>query len=1353
MMAVTRIALLVALAVIAHQAAWAVEPLVVRHYQSTDGLPVSSVTGSRVGGGFLWLATHDGLVRFDGQEFKVYSIAGYPAMRNNRIVKIYRGGAGRTYALTVEGDLLRLGVDGVRRVELGDGAADSTVRAVQDEPLCVTTARGLFCEGNDGGFSPRLRFDEGFDVAAALPAGKGQAWLVVPGKGILLQTGRRRRVLFDDADLYTAPGLPPLALVDRDGSLVIALDRGLLRIARDGKSRWLLDEVKDPVRAVQLRQDPDGTLWIGTDEGIFSFDGRVLRLVRGVADGRGPQPSMSWRAPDGALWESVGGHLFRNGTLVLDSYGTIHEVSFDDAGTAWVSTLRDGIYALSQPRVDKLGLADGLLADNIYTVARDSEGTMWLGSLEGPVQAVEADGDIRHYGLESGLPGMNPWVVAVGPEDAVYVGTYAPGLFRKKRGSARFEKIALPGPLARARVLAIDFDRKKRLWLGTTKGAWRRDGASWHRIWPKDSDTDVHAILHGADGSAWYGTEHGLWRQHDGMVEAIAADAVDGVTVRGLQQDRDGAIWASTEGYGLVRIDVSASGAVRASRLGRAQGLPSDSPHAVLEDRRGNLWVNSNQGIFRIARKNLQGWLSGSIPALTPLTLGFADGVTELEGNGGLQPAAASDGQGRMWFPYQRGIVRVDPGRFYRKRKVCAPVIDGLEAGGITLTLGPISLPVGMHSVSIHYSAPDIHGGTDRFRYRLSPGDDRWVDVRDQRVVSLASLAPGTYRFELAVANSDGVWSAPATLAFTIPARWYEAPYFRLLVTACLVGLIVLFAWQRVRRTRRHADELSRQVEARTDELRIEKRQVEDALARLSESHRTIEKKNLLLAEQASRLEKVNDFRARLFADISHELRTPLMLASMPLKEMVGKAMYLPRADHRRLALSISQIDRLTLLVQQLLSLVQAEAGQLKLNIMSFDIHGLTKEVVDGFKVLNTKAGIRYEVRSDAAAVPIFADRDRLTTVLDNLLDNASKYAPADSVVGVRLSLDAAGEAVRITVSDAGPGFPPAVARNLFQRFFRGDSSPRSGRGGLGIGLAAARELVELHGGAIGAESEPGKGACFWITLPLGSAHVSLNEVAPEPTRAAVPLPATHGRLTGARRLLIVEDHPELANYLGHRLGEYCPVQVAGDAGSALAWLERKEFGMVIADVLLPDGSGIALCRTIKADRALSHLPVVLMSARAGPSFGKEGADAGADECLVKPFGFEALLEAVSRAWPDASLYFGSEDKIVSEETGAPLLAHALGTLSDPAFNVGQWARHACTSERQLRRKVIELTGQSPVAWLREQRLLRVRKLISHGTCRTLAEAGARVGLDNPPYLYRIYRARFGAAEDEARGR
>lgn len=1324
---------------------------VVRHYRSADGLPVGTVAGSRVDRyGFLWLATHDGLTRFDGREFRIYDAINYPQVGNNRIVKIYRGRTLRTYALTIDGRLLRLEAGNVRRIAFGPEAGDSVVRAVHESPLCVTVRRGLFCEDDRDEFVPWSRFADDLDVAAALPAKQGDTWLLVRDQGIVLQTGAERRVLFGDAQMADAPGILPLATVQENGNLVVVLTHGLLRVTPDGQARWLLKSGEDPISVVQLRHDQDGSLWVGTDRGIFRADQHAIQLVTGLGNDLDPVPMGSWRAPDGALWENMGGRLLRGGTVVLESSGTIQDVSFEADGSAWVSTLRDGLYALSPPRVDALGLEDGLVTDNIYSVARDSAGTMWLGGLNGSVQAVAENGGIRHYGQESGLPGLNTWVVAVAPDDTVYTATYNPGLFRMEAGGERFERVPLPGHLQQARVLAVSFDPAGRMWLGTTAGAWRREGTSWLKHWPDEGGAKVHAILHDSVHDRWLGTGNGVWRDRGGTVEPVASDVFGGAVVRHLFQARGGTIWASTEGRGLVRLDASRADDLGAVRLGRSEGLPSDNPHAVLEDRDGNLWVNSNQGIFRISRANLRDWLSGTASALTPLSLGFSDGITELEGNGGVQPGAARDTGGRFWFPNQRGVIRMHPDAFPRGSTAPAPVIDRLEAGGAVLPMEIDRLPAGLRSISIRYAASDLRSGAAvRFRYRLIPGDERWIDVGGQRTVSLTSLTPGHYRFELIAANDDGTWSTvPATLAFTIPARWYETAYAKLALLAGLLGLVLLGAHLRLREARRHARKLSLEVEARTHDLGAEKRHVESTLVELSQSHRVIERKNLRLAEQASRLEEINDFRTRLFADIGHELRTPLMLASMPIREMREKGRRLSAADRERLGLSLSQMDRLTHLVQQMLCLVQAEAGQIELSITSFDLCELVEEVAHGFSVLGDQSSVRYVVRAEAVPLQVFADRARISTVLGSLLDNASKYAPPGSEVEVRIDVDGVNETMRVAISDSGPGFPPAHAGKLFQRFFSSDPEPPAARRGLGIGLATARELVELHGGRIGASSDPGNGACFWFTLPLGSAHASLDEVALHPPRARTPLPPLPGKPLAARKLLIVEDHHELANYLGRRLEEYCPVQVATSSEQALVWVEREAFGMVLADVVLPGISGLELCKRIKSHPRLSNLPVLLISARGDLQHGSQCRDLGADAYLAKPFNFETLLETISLVWPDASLYFRQGEKIVPGETAAPVLMPALDGLADPDFNIREWARRAYLSERQLRRRVTDLTGQSPVAWLREQRLLRVRKLIGDGSCGTLMEAGARVGLDNPGYLYRIYRARFGVVED-----
>src|SRR5690554_2379026 len=208
--------------------AYASGDFVVRHYRSADGLPVGTVASSRVDRyGFLWLATHDGLTRFDGREFRIYDAVNYPQVGNNRIVKIYRGRTLSTYALTIDGRLLRLEAGDVRRIAFGPEAGDSVVHAVQESPLCVTVRHGLFCEDDGGEFVPWSRFADDLDVAAALSATQGNTWLLVPDQGILLQTGAERRLLFGEAQMDNARGILPLATVQGKGNLIVALTQGL----------------------------------------------------------------------------------------------------------------------------------------------------------------------------------------------------------------------------------------------------------------------------------------------------------------------------------------------------------------------------------------------------------------------------------------------------------------------------------------------------------------------------------------------------------------------------------------------------------------------------------------------------------------------------------------------------------------------------------------------------------------------------------------------------------------------------------------------------------------------------------------------------------------------------------------------------------------------------------------------------------------------------------------------------------------------------------------------------------------------------------------------------------------------
>lgn len=1356
-----RLAAIVAVALTCGSAAAATESgrrWVQHRYGSVDGLPVGSANSAQVDAdGFLWLATHDGLARFDGERFEVLESMRFPAMSGNRVQSLRKDAAGRLFTYTEHGDWLQVRSGSIERVDLGSDGPQG-VRYVDAGSLCVTTAAALHCPDGSGAFPAWVRFPAGAEPALALRGPDDAAWLMTRAGDIWRhRRGEWRLVRQGAARSGTLPPLYAATLVD--GSFWTEAAGRLLRVSSDGTETLWTGE-QDPHAITQLQRGADGRLWIGAADGVFVVEAGQRRRVFVDAATASAKGYRSWQAPDGAVWVAEAGRLWRLAsdtsasspapTPVLASSGEIRDVLFGEEGIVWAMTLRDGLYRLSRARVELLDATAGVAGGNIYGVAQGIDGTMWLGSLGNGLFSVDADGRVRRYAREQGLPGENPWLVAAAPDGSLYVGTYAPGLWRRAPGAARFEAVPLPDELLGEQVLAVVFDAAGEPWLGTTAGAWRRTSEGWRRQWPREPRRSKVNALAMADGKTWFGGAEGVWLQQGEDGHAVAAALLERTSVRDLHLAGDGALWISTDGRGLVRVAADDPFGRKALQLGRAQGLLSNSPHTVREDAHGHLWVNSNQGIFRISRPGLGALLAGEGHGLSPLVLGLSDGLTELEGNGGVQPAAAWDRQGRLWFPSQSGVVRFDPLEIPLHERPPRAVINGLESEGREVPVAADGgLPVGVRSVLIRYGAADLGGsGENRFRYRLLPQDHGWTDALSERTAAFAALPPGRYRFELLAGNSDGIWArAPTGLEFEVPPRWHETAVVRLAALAgiglCLLALVRL----RLHRLRRRAIELDRQVRQRTQELSHEKSLAEATLSELAETHaelarthREIEDRNLRLAAQTQRLETLDQFRSRLLADVSHELRTPVMLVSLPLQELQARAGALGAADRGRLDLSLRQLDRLRGLVEQLVGLVQAESGQMRLRVRRLDLAALLRDILAGYRPMIERVGAELVLEAEPERSVLFGDRQHLTTVFGNLIDNAIKHAPPGSRVTVRLHGN--DEHAVVEVQDQGPGFDPTLAAQLFERFFRVEGPPRQGREGLGIGLALARELVELHGGRVAAASARGAGATFRVELPLGSAHVALDELALDGEAQAAPPPA-EARRDGNGRVLLVEDHPDLAAYLAERLGERVPVACAVSAEQAWRMLaDDADIRLVVSDVVLPGVSGVDLCRRIVESAEAARRPVILISAKAADVDREAGLAAGADAYLAKPFSFETLLDAIERAWPAAGPRLAAAP--ADDADVDPLLGIALGRLEHADFSIAEWAERAHLSERQLRRRVHELSGQSPQAWLREQRLLRVRHLLRSGACKTLAEAGARCGLDNPAYLYRSYRARFG---------
>jgi signal transduction histidine kinase/DNA-binding response OmpR family regulator/sugar lactone lactonase YvrE len=1387
---------------------------IIRPFGLAQGMPVSSATSAQQDrDGFLWFATHDGLARFDGRHFSVFDAERVVDMGSNRVVRLYKGARGTVYGHGALGAWLEVDAGRVRRVVLDPAhpqAKVSFVAPVQPElpdeaTLCLTLTTGVYCEADPAlspsGFVRRRTFEPGLPVIAALPYA-GNDWLVVAGRGVYLARGPHQRLLWPDASL-TMTGALLHAKVGHDGALIIPVRGGVRRVFPDGRNDWV---VADPqLDVVQLQVEANGDVEISTSHESYRIDlqGRRTQIhpeeSREAVLRRWPEPVSATR-PAPAEWFSRGGELYQDRRLVLRARGDVEDVLFTESGIVWVSTSRDGIYALSPARLDPLP-AGALAESNAYGTVMAADGSVWIGSLGDGVFRVAAYDRVERFGEEHGLPGPNLWGVGVTPDEDILVFPLRGGAWKFQPETRRFVRLELPPDLNQARLRSLSVDAQGRLWLAGSEGAWRREPSAtgdgdWQKRWPAaapgdGSKSNVQSVLHDADGRTWFATDQGLYWQQDEQSQRI--EGLEGVAIRGLLRAHDGALWVATEGRGLQRFAPDDLQGLAPLQIGRTRGAPSNSPHSMIQDAEQQLWVNSNQGIYRLTTAEIDALLDGRAQTVSPLTLGLADGLRDLEGNGGLQPAAALDRNGRIWFPTQRGIVRFSPRQLGATRVPGRVIVETLTSGRRVLDLSDatspnhrLQLPQGARDINLRFNAAELSTGQVRFRYRLQgPGrSEEWIDGQSAESASFEMLAPGFYRFEVQAGNADGIWrSDAAILNFEVPAYLHETRAFRWssVVLILLLGGFVV-RW-RYRQLVARAGQLETLVLQRTEELARTKANVEHALrelalshAALSESHLGIESRNQRLAEQATRLEALDRFRTRLLADVSHELRSPLMLVNLPLQSLSERE--LAEADRRLIALARQNAGRLSHLIEQLVHLVQAEAQQIQLHFRRMDLLALAQRVVDGFTPLLRARHIHVAVcsRSGPELPQIFADAEQLTTVISNLLDNASKFAPEGSEIRVELQLLTDSQHLRLSVQDAGPGFPPELSDRLFERFFRAEGPPRAGREGLGVGLALAQELIYLHGGSIHAANRSDtRGACFWFDLPLGAAHLSIDDIALQPDPAcgawAPPgPPAAADIVTG--RLLLVEDHPDLAAYLAEQLAEHCSVIVAADAENAWGCLQEHAIDCIVSDVVLPGADGVAFCAQVKSDLRYAEIPVLLISAKAGKSDRSSGLAAGAAAWLTKPFSIETLLQVVSHAWPRFSTrslaaVAGETRQAIAEESGAAadlqqgqgstrpaelrsasgvdrLLQLAQRRLGDPEFGIPQWAEQAHLSERQLRRRVTELTGMAPVAWLREQRLYRVHELVSTAACRTLAEAGLKAGIHNAAYLYRLYRARFG---------
>lgn len=985
-------------------------------------------------------------------------------------------------------------------------------------------------------------------IASGLPQGSvndllqsadGALWAATFG-GLLRFDGIEFRVY----DLDTLPGLPSnrITALAADGAngLWLTAQSGHLVHVRDGRVLACFALPDTAEQPLALARHPGGSLWVhctsgalyrcqdgnwsrilppsraGQYEGVVVEQGGTIAAVAGdevvrcAADGtvlerlKAPAPVLALApAVDHGLWVGLSNGVAREreGVLVRESISlpanlAVRALIDEGGGGLWLGTLRGPVHVArpGEPARGALVESEEELPRgvDVRALLRDREGNVWLGSNGVGLLRLRPH-RLECFGSAEQRTGVS--AVAEDGEGGAWVGHEMRGLMHVRAGQWEPERVELPHPAGRSSaVSSLLLDRAGRLWVGSGARLLRRDalpGASFEvlvpdrtfaphvgplverpdgEVWVSSADgelvrlgredTPVQALsLHqpitalslAPDGSLWIGSEDALFHlEGETLTRYGDADGLPRGTVRDVLAEPDGSVFVASYGGGLGWL---ANG--RGGRVSRAQGLADNSLSRILEDDRQRLWLLSNLGLIVLPRAELRELLEGRRSRIDPVVLGPESGMPEASFG---QPAGMHDRLGHLWFGTIAGVVRVDPQQFPFNRTEPISRIEHVVADERELPLRePTLVPAGTRRVELGFTAFALTAPERvHFRYRLEGYDEDWNDAGSQRRVAYTALAPGDYTFAVEACNEDGVWNPlPTELLLWIEASWWQTWTFRVLAVLAIAALLALGHRYRIGLVRQRAA----------------------ALLELSENRARAEERESRLREELAHAGRVAT-AGELATSLAHEVNQPL--AAIVTNAQAGRR-FLARADFDRADLDeilgdiAQQGQRASEVIRRLREFLRKHAAERQ----PLDLGQVVRDTLPLVKREIQDHGVEVELDLAPDLPQVLADPVQLQQVLVNLVKNACEALDAvPPPRRVAITTRRYDGRVCMELADNGPGLAPEVAGRLFQPYVTTKS------GGMGLGLAICRSIVESHGGRMSVEPVPAGGLRVRMDLP-----------------------------------------------------------------------------------------------------------------------------------------------------------------------------------------------------------------------------------------------------------------------------
>ena len=1366
------------------------------HITSEQGLSQNDVNSiCQDKDGFIWLATHDGLNKYDGYSFTTYrSIAdNEESLPTNLINKLVVDNDGFIWTVNTDAGISRFNPKTETAINFTNDPNNEhsinsdrvfSIYIDHQNRLWLTTALGV--DVLDINKLPEeVKFEHYFDIpgihttnneygfiTSFFQDSKAQIWLGGRSglyKAFINDQGKMTFINVTEQEGLSKGVVINRIIEDNYGGILVTTPNSLF-YKKETSSKF---ELVAHGAFINFAIDSDNKLWAGSTNGLFCF--KFDAIAKKFYDKKG----------------------FKNDVINLKSINrnTIRDVFIDRSNVVWIGTKGGGVNKMNPKgnpfiTIQKNLKTTSLSHNNIRSVFQDSNGFLWIGTEDGILNVSESSNESEIFTDFKSFENLFDvfTICEVDQADGRYLffgSERAPYLYRLKlkKGSYSiqdFEKIDVNFNA----VFSITQTKDRSIWIGSyNNGLFRwipqTDGSYKKSHFPQRlnglSNRIIRSFLEDDQGNLWIGTGNGLnmipqsellsdqpefivYKNDNTNINSLSHDYI-----LALHQSKKGSIWVGTFGGGMNQFipgKTLKSGTF--NRFSVKDGLANDIIKSIEEDDDHNLWIASNKGLTKFNPETNK-----------TRSYNINDG---LQGNEFLELSSFKRKNGQLIFGGIDGFNVFNPLAIEDNKTLASPLLTNLLLLNKKVTIGKelegrillenilnetesVNLKYKENSFSIefssaHYVAPE----KNKFQYKLEGFDQDWINTNAQkRYATYTNIPYGKYIFKLKTSNNDGLWSPTVkTLAIEITPPYWKTPLAYFIYGLMGLGLLIAF--------RRYT------------------------IVRAEEKHKL--QVNEMEKEKSEELQQM---KLEFFTNISHEFRTPLTLIKGPLDYLEKNENELSSEDRiQQYNLMNKNANYLLRLVNQLLDFRRLDREKLKLHFSKLNIVEFIEETTGPFLFMANKKKIDFSIIAPEKDIELPFDPDALEKIMNNLLFNAFKFTPEGNSISVEIHKGSNFENpqifnktfdlslyVVVQIKDTGKGIPPEKVTHIFERYY---VERKKNVQGAGIGLSFTKSLVELHEGFINVQSELGKGTTFSVLFPMELAAYSNTKIEAleqelQDEMAPNILPETE-TLTGELKaelsktnkevqqplklpkLLLIEDNEDIRTFVKQGLEKKYDIYEAADGVEGLKMAVKELPSLIVSDIMMPNLDGLEMSKQLRADQKTSHIPIVLLTAKSSTDTEREALALGIEDFVRKPFDLDVLVlkiknivskrESLRQKYKSTVSLEPSEITVTSVDE--KFMKRAMGIVEDhmmdTEFSVETLVAEMGMSRSNLYLKLKEITGLSSSEFIRSVRLKRAVQLIKKSDM-SVKEIMYMTGFNTASYFSKCFKKQYGMVPSE----